>query len=156
MIKIVLPWVVVTLLAAVLIVAFALKDTMNRTISEMMKQQATPELTSKGEALSDSLYNYVQNGGSFEVTFLEFGSNGCPACKRMENVMDEIRVKYPEKVNVVFVNILKPENQLMMKYYGIAVIPTQVLLDKKGDEFFRHSGFISATDLEKEFLPFNK
>ena len=38
-----------------------------------------------------------------------------------------------------------------MKYYGIAVIPTQVLLDKQGKEFFRHSGFISTGDLETHF-----
>ena len=68
------------------------------------------ELTSSGEALVDSLYNYTKNGGTYEVTFLEFGSTGCPACKRMESVMDEVRQKYPEKVNVVFLNILKPEN----------------------------------------------
>jgi thioredoxin 1 len=151
MLKKIIPWVVVSLFAAVFVVAFALKDTMNSTISEMMKQQASPELTSSGEALTDSLYNYTKNGGAYEITFLEFGSTGCPACKRMESVMDEVRVKYPDKVNVVFLNILKPQNQLLMKYYGIAVIPTQVLLDKRGKEFFRNSGFISTGNLEKEF-----
>jgi len=150
MIKKILPWVVIGIFAAVFVVAFALKDTMNDTISEMMKQQSSPELTSSGEALVDSLYNYTKNGGTYEVTFLEFGSTGCPACKRMESVMDEVRQKYPEKVNVVFLNILKPENQLLMKYYGIAVIPTQVLLDKEGKEFFRHSGYLPTSDIQKE------
>jgi len=150
MLKKIIPWVVVGIFAAVFVVAFALKDTMNDTISEMMKQQASPELTSSGDALTDSLYNYTKNGGAYEVTFLEFGSTGCPACKRMESVMDEVRQKYPEKVNVVFLNILKPENQLLMKYYGIAVIPTQVLLDKEGKEFFRHSGYLPTSDIQKE------
>ena len=150
MIKKILPWVVIGIFAAVFVVAFALKDTMNDTIPEMMKQQSSPELTSSGEALVDSLYNYTKNGGTYEVTFLEFGSTGCPACKRMESVMDEVRQKYPEKVNVVFLNILKPENQLLMKYYGIAVIPTQVLLDKEGKEFFRHSGYLPTSDIQKE------
>lgn len=131
----------------VFVLAFALKDTMNNTISEMMKQQASPEMANSGEALVDSLYNYSKNGAEYDITFLEFGSTGCPACKRMESVMEEVRQKYPQKVNVVFLNILKPENQLLMKYYGIAVIPTQVLLDKNGQEFFRHSGYISANDL---------
>jgi len=144
--------VVVGIFAAVFVVAFALKDTMNYTIPEMMKQQASPELTSSGEALVDLSYNYIKNGSNYEVTFLEFGSTGCPACKRMESVMDEVRQKYPEKVNVVFLNILKPENQLLMKYYGIAVIPTQVLLDKEGKEFFRHSGYLPTSDIQKEVL----
>jgi len=53
---------------------------------------------------------------------------------------------------VVFLNILKPENQLLMKYYGIAVIPTQVLLDKEGEEFFRHSGFIFFDTFESKLF----
>ena len=148
MLKKIIPWVVVGIFAAVFVVAFALKDTMNSTISEMMKQQASPELTSSGEALTDSLYNYSKNGGTYEVTFLEFGSTDCPACKHMESVMEEVRVKYPDKVNVVFLNILKPENQLLMKYYGIAVIPTQVLLNKEGKEFFRYSGYYSTKQID--------
>ena len=45
---------------------------------------------------------------------------------RMEGVMEEIIAKYPDKVKVVFVNVLKPESQLLMKYYGIAAIPTVI------------------------------
>lgn len=45
--------------------------------------------------------------------------------------------QYPNKVNVVFLNFLKPEILVLMKYYGIIGIPTQALLDKEGTEFFR-------------------
>jgi len=152
MIKKILPWVVIVIFAAVFVFAFALKDTMNSTISEMMKAQASPELTSSGEALVDSLYNHSKSGAVFEITFLEFGSTGCSACKRMESVLEEVRTKYPNRVNVVFMNIMKPESQVFMKYYGIAVIPAQVLLNKEGREFFRHSGYISTDKLEKEFI----
>ncbi len=150
MVKKILPWIVVGVLAAVFVAAFALKDSMNSAISEMMKQQASPEMTNSGEALVDSLYNYNASGSSFEITFLEFGSKGCSACARMEGVMDEIREKYPAKVNVVFVNVLKPESQLLMKYYGIAAIPTQVLLNKEGTEYFRHTGFYSSQELSQK------
>jgi thioredoxin 1 len=40
----------------------------------------------------------------------------------------------------------------MMKYFGIALIPTQVLLDKNGEEFFRHAGYFSAVELAGEIL----
>ena len=65
--------------------------------------------------------------------------------------MEEVKQKYPDKVNVVFLNILKPENQMLMKYYGIAAIPTQILLDKNGKEYFRHTGFIEPSDLNIKF-----
>lgn len=152
MVKKILPWIVVGVLAAVFVAAFALKDSMNSAISEMMKQQASPEMKDAGQTEVDSLYNYSISGSSFEITFLEFGSKGCSACARIEGVMDEIREKYPDRVNVVFVNVLKPESQLLMKYYGIAAIPTQVLLNKEGKEYFRHTGFYSFDDLSKNLL----
>jgi thioredoxin 1 len=42
---------------------------------------------------------------------------------------------------------MKPENLPWMKYYGISAVPMQILLDKQGNEFFRHYGFISAEEL---------
>jgi len=151
MVKKILPWIVVGVLAAVFVAAFALKDSMNSAITEMMKQQASPEMKDAGQTEVDSLYNYSVSGSSFEITFLEFGSKGCSACARMEGVMEEIITKYPDKVKVVFVNVLKPESQLLMKYYGIAAIPTQVLLNKEGKEFFRHSGYYSTEELSQKF-----
>jgi hypothetical protein len=38
----------------------------------------------------------------------------------------------------------------MVKLYRIAVNPTQIILNSKGIEFFRHSGYISSDKLEKE------
>lgn len=95
----------------------------------------------------DSSWNYSRLKKPYEVTFLEFGSQGCSACLRMESVLDEFRTKFPDKVNVVFINVLSPENQPLMKYFGIAAIPTQILLNREGKEYFRHSGYISFKDL---------
>lgn len=128
-----------------------LKDNMNNYLSEMMKQQASPEIAHSGNALVDSLYNYSSNGLNYEITFLEFGATGCSACKRMESVLEEIQNKYPKRVNVVFLNVLKSESQNLMKLYGIAVIPTQVLLDKTGKEYYRHTGYITTEELENTF-----
>lgn len=64
--------------------------------------------------------------------------------------MEEMQSKYPGRVNVVFMNILKPESQNLMKLYGIVAIPTQVILDKNGKEFFRHTGYISTQELSKQ------
>ena len=124
----------------------------DRYVSEMMIKQVSPEMTHSGNALVDSLYNYSTNGLNYKISFLEFGSKGCSACKRMESVMEEIGSKYSTQLNVVFLNVSKPESQNLMKLYGIAVIPTQIILDRKGKEFFRHSGYISTDELEKEII----
>ena len=54
--------------------------------------------------------------------------------------------------SAAFLNILTPKNQTLMKLYGIAAIPTQILLDKNGEEFFRHTGYISTSKLEEEII----
>jgi thioredoxin 1 len=37
-----------------------------------------------------------------------------------------------------------------MKYFGVATIPTQVLLNRNGKEFYRHSGYITPEEIVKE------
>ena len=152
MVRKTLPWIVFIAFFALLIIGYSLRDKMNSYVSEMMLKQVSPEMTNSGNALVDSIFNYSANGLDYEITFLEFGSKGCSACKRMESVMEEIGSKYSSQLNVVFLNVLKPESQNLMKLYGIAVIPTQIILDRKGKEFFRHSGYISTDELEKEII----
>jgi thioredoxin 1 len=141
--------VVATLLFMVLL--FAFKDQLNQMASTVVKAQAGAEIAVSASAFVDSAYNYAQNGLRYEITFLEFGATGCSACRQMETVMEEVKKQYPEKVKVVFLNILKPENQELMKYYGVAAIPTQVLLNKEGKEIFRHTGYFSVDELNVEF-----
>ena len=150
MVKKVIPWIVFIIFFALMIFGFAFKERLNNSFTIMMQKQVSHELTQSGNSLIDSLYNYSANGFNYEITFLEFGATSCSACKRMESVLEEIRKKYPTHVNVVFLNVLKPENQDLMKLFGIAAIPTQVLLDKNGKEYFRHTGFISTPDLVNE------
>lgn len=150
MLKKYLPWVVFILLFGFVFIGFYTIDNMNKYVSEMMINQASPELISKGNTLIDSMYNYEKNEQSYQITFLEFGAENCSACRKMVKVMDEIEKKYPREVKVVFLNILFAESQDLMKYYGIASIPTQVLLDKKGVETYRHTGYISMEVLLKE------
>jgi thioredoxin 1 len=138
-----------------LVLIFALKDNMNAYVSNLMKQQQSFSEENNGSVLIDSLYNYSVNGEPNSITFLEFGAKGCSACMQMEKVMAEIKAKYPNRVKVVFYNIMLSESQHLMKYYGISAIPTQILLDKSGSEYFRHIGYYSKNDLEKEFKKIN-
>jgi len=128
-----------------------MKDSMNIYLSQRIKDQVSIQNEISLAIKIDSLYNYNVNGLNYDFTFLEIGAIGCVTCKRMETVLDEIREKYPTKVNVVFLNILIPENQEIMKYYGVASIPTQILLDKSGNEFFRNNGYYSTELLSTHF-----
>jgi len=138
-------------LLLMMILLFVFKDKLTESASKVVKSQANSAVNSSVEAIIDSSYNYIKNNQSYQYTFLEFGATGCSACKRMESVMDEVRAAYPDQVKVVFLNIMLPENHRLMLYYGIAAIPTQVLLNKEGKEYFRHTGYLSLNDLVKKF-----
>ena len=126
---------------------FALKGKLTELTSKSIKAQADSDTKQSASAFIDSLYNYTKNGSDYKLTFLEFGATGCSACKQMEAVMAQIKHDYPNRVNVVFVNVLNKNNQSLIKYFGIALIPTQVLLNAEGKEFFRHTGYIPSEQL---------
>jgi thioredoxin 1 len=84
-----------------------------------------------------------------EVTFVELGSKNCIPCKMMQPVMDKIEKSYAGKVKVVFHDVWTDEGRPYGQKYGIRAIPTQVFLDKNGEEFFRHTGFFPEEAIVK-------
>ncbi|MDA3910143.1 MAG: thioredoxin family protein [Bacteroidales bacterium] len=128
---------------------FVFKDKIEDLSSDMIKQQTDSSIISSTEVYIDSVWNYTNNGSDYKMTFLEFGAKNCSACKRMEIVLEEVREKYPNYVKVVFVNVTLPQNQDMLNYFGISMIPTQLFLDEAGNEFFRHTGYYSTEEICK-------
>lgn len=82
-----------------------------------------------------------------KITFLEFGSVTCIPCKQMQPIMKSIEAKYGEQIEVIFYDIKKEENESISKKYEIRLIPTQVFLNEKGEEIFRHEGFYPETEI---------
>ncbi len=149
MLKKILPWFIFIALAGLLVLLFVKKDDMGQYMSKIIVSQTSVEIKKSGQKAIDSLYNYAQNKQSYEMTFLGFGADNCVNCKRMKTVQKQIGEKYPNQVNIVCLNVLEPENLKLMKMFGIATIPSQVLLNKKGKEFFRNSGYYAPEKLIK-------
>ena len=82
-----------------------------------------------------------------KVTFIELGADRCIPCKAMQPVMREIAQKYKGTIQVVFYDVWKTPKYA--KDYGIQMIPTQVFIDKNGDEIFRHVGFFAKDEIIK-------
>jgi len=82
-----------------------------------------------------------------KVTFIELGADRCIPCKAMQPIMREIAEEYAGKIQVVFYDVWKDPSS--GRKYGIQLIPTQVFIDKNGDEFFRHVGFYAKDDIIK-------
>jgi thioredoxin 1 len=86
---------------------------------------------------------------AYLVTFVELGSVRCIPCKLMQPVMKDIEKEYAGQVKVVFHDVWTPEGEPFGQTYKIRVIPTQVFLDKEGQEYFRHEGFFPKDELIK-------
>ena len=79
------------------------------------------------------------------VTFIELGADRCIPCKAMQPIMKEIAETYADRVQVVFYDVWKdPEPG---RKYGVQLIPTQVFVDQKGNEIFRHVGLFPKDEI---------
>jgi Thiol:disulfide interchange protein len=78
-------------------------------------------------------------------TFIEIGAKSCIPCQMMQKVMDELRMNYPGKLDIVFHDL--EIDHTPAQQYGISVIPTQVLLSPEGEELSRHEGFYPVDEI---------
>ncbi len=106
------------------------------------------QLDSKTEVSTQNLTK-PKSGELAKVTFIELGSIKCIPCKMMQPIMKEIEEEYKGQVKVVFYDVRTAEGRPYARKYGIRVIPTQVFLDKDGNEYFRHEGFFAKDELIK-------
>ncbi len=82
--------------------------------------------------------------GSGKAVFLEVGSDTCRSCQVMGKLLYTVKQEHPE-YPIFFVNV-KKEREAAMKL-KIQMIPTQIVLDGKGIEVFRHVGILKPEEL---------
>jgi len=87
---------------------------------------------------------------SGKPTMVEFGATGCIPCDMMQPILERLRKKFPESLNVVFVNVR--EKQILGTRFGIETIPQQAFYDKYGTEVFRHVGFYAEVEVLKQLI----
>lgn len=75
------------------------------------------------------------------VTFVEIGAARCIPCKAMQPIMKEVAEQYKGQVIVIFHDVWTQQGRIDSEKYNIRVIPTQVFLDKDGNEYYRHEGY---------------
>jgi len=88
-----------------------------------------------------------QASNKIKVTFVELGSVRCIPCRKMIPIMKEIEEEYGHQVKVVFHDVWTEAGKPYAAKYRIKLIPTQIFLDEKGNEYFRHVGFFPKDQL---------
>jgi len=115
------------------------QSTKKNQISQTKQEQTENKPVKKAE----------EKKGKTKVTFIELGSVRCIPCRKMIPVMESIKAKYPNDVTVIFHDVWTPKGKPYAKQFGINTIPTQVFLDKNGEEYFRHVGYFPEEELIK-------
>ncbi|HKL00537.1 MAG TPA: thioredoxin family protein [Desulfotignum sp.] len=85
---------------------------------------------------------------SGKPTMVEFGASGCVSCDMMQPILDKLKKKFPDTLNIVFLHVR--EKQVLAGRYGIKSIPVQAFFDAKGKEVFRHTGFFAEKAVLKQ------
>ncbi len=142
--------IMVVLIVLIFIIVFAFKDKVLQLSTEFAMKLDKSNVVHNDTIISN--FNYEINNQQYTLTFLEFGATSCSACKAMELVLDEVRNDFANKVNVVFMNVTSSKGDKYADYFKVMMIPTQVVLNKEGQEIFRHTGYIDSKELEQVFV----
>jgi thioredoxin 1 len=81
-------------------------------------------------------------------SLVDFGATGCRPCDMMAPILADLKKKYHDELNVIFVHVRK--EQILAARYGVQGIPEQVFFDRDGKEVFRHTGFFPQDEIEKK------
>ena len=116
-----------------------------RTIGRRMPIEiSAPWLKVQAPLAKDNPVDKARTSG--RSSLIDFGSTDCVPCKMMEPILETLREKYKDKVNVLFINVT--EEPILASRYGVQSIPIQIFFDKTGKEFFRHVGFFPQDQIE--------
>ena len=106
-------------------------------------QSNPPIWAVKGEVLVTNRLDI--DFSKYLVTFIELGADRCIPCRQMQPIMKEIAETFADRVQVVFYDVWKDPEPA--RKYRIQLIPTQVFVDQKGKEIFRHVGLFPKEEI---------
>ncbi|MFH1074590.1 MAG: thioredoxin fold domain-containing protein [Candidatus Firestonebacteria bacterium] len=95
--------------------------------------------------LSSQAGLFAQQKGKF--TLIELVTSSCPWCVKMAPVINNIRADFSGILNVEIKNV--NSDKTLAKKYKIQGVPTQVLLDEKGNVVFNHPGYCDEAKLKQ-------
>jgi thioredoxin 1 len=78
---------------------------------------------------------------------VDLGATKCIPCIKMAPILEELKKEYAGVFDVEFIDVWQKENAKKAEDFKIETIPTQVFLDEKGKELWRHVGFFSKEEI---------
>jgi thioredoxin 1 len=79
-----------------------------------------------------------------EPIVLEIGSSSCKTCVDMKKIIDDLKSRNTT-LPIHIIDVYDDMNAF--KHFNIQMIPTQVVLNAKGEEVYRHIGGLSGEEM---------
>ncbi|MCP4580641.1 MAG: thioredoxin family protein [candidate division Zixibacteria bacterium] len=80
---------------------------------------------------------------------IDFISANCEPCRRMEPILDSLRIAYQGKIEIITIDT--KIDSISAQKYGVTVTPSQIFLDAEDKEKYRHMGFLGAESIATYF-----
>ena len=80
-----------------------------------------------------------------KITMIDLGAKKCIPCKMMAPIMAKLEKAYEGKADIVFIDVW--ENRQQGPRFKIRAIPTQIFFNEKGEEVYRHVGFLDEQSI---------
>lgn len=81
------------------------------------------------------------------VTIVDLGAKTCIPCKMMAPILEELKEEYKGRAEVIFIDVW--EDRSKVKEFNLISIPTQIFYNKKGEEVYRHMGFLDKESIRE-------
>jgi thiol-disulfide isomerase/thioredoxin len=141
--------VIYSLLLIGIIALFFMKNKLTCFVTNYMLKHNDAIVVPNDSIRFFSQFDYTDKESTYKLTVVEFSGIGCKPCLKMDTVLNNLQQIYGNKVKVTTYKFVNDSIKVIAKYFGVNMIPTQIVLDKKGQEVFRHTGFLSEKELSK-------
>ncbi len=88
-------------------------------------------------------FSYLPKKG--QVTMIDLGAKKCIPCKMMAPILTKLEKTYEGTADIHFIDVW--ENKEQAQRFKIRAIPTQIFFNEKGEEVYRHTGFMDEKSI---------
>jgi len=84
-----------------------------------------------------------------KLVMLELSSTTCSTCRRMQPFLIDIADTYKDKLIIKTIHV--DERTDIARMFQVTSVPTQIFIDKEGNQYFKHIGYFSKENIIAKF-----